>query len=294
MLSIEHLDLSQNRLTSFDASTLPKLQKLNLDRNHISRIENVGDLTCMTTLSWRDQTEVESHSPLEIDAFSAQETRVLQLSENKIPFLEPRSAFLNLQHLVIASAGLLKLCADFGTEMPNLRILNLNHNAIKDLKPLVGIKKLSKLYIAGNRISRMRRTSAVFAHFKHSMEELDCRANPLTGGFYAPITGSIRLEKRVVVQEPKVAQERNLEEEDEIDASLQKYFLPDQELEEDRRYYSRLDNEMALKRKAYELLVHAACTRLKRLDGMPCDGKVVDEKDRNWERLVELGVLKKV
>ena len=270
------------------------LQKLNLDRNHIPCIRNVGNLTCLSTLSWRDQTEVSNHVPLELDIYSAEEIQTLQLSENKIPSLEPRSSFLNLQHLVLASASLLKLSIDFGTEMPNLRKLNLNHNAIKDLKPLVGIKKLSKLYVAGNRITRMRRTSAVLAHFKHSLEEFDCRMNPLTGGFYAPTTGSVKLEKRIVVQQPQVVQERDSEEEDDIDASLHKYYVPDQEPEDDRRYYSRLDDEMALKRKAYELLVHAACTRLKRLDGLPCGRKVVDEKDHNWQRLVELGVLKKM
>ena len=270
------------------------LQKLNLDRNHIPHIRNVGDLARLSTLSWRDQTEINSHAPLEIDIYSAQETQTLQLSENKIPSLEPTSPFLNLRHLALASVGLLKLSIDFGTEMPNLRILNLNHNAIKDLKPLVGIRKLSKLYIAGNRIARMRRTSAVLAHFKHSLEEFDCRMNPLTGGFYAPTTGSVKLEKRIIIQDPQGAQERNLEEEDDIDASLRKYFVPDQEPEDDRRYYSRLDDEMALKRKAYELLVHAACMRLKHLDGLPCSGNVVDRKDRNWQRLVELGFLKKV
>ena len=291
-LALEYLDLSRNSLTSFDASNLPKLQKLSLDRNHISKISNLGDLACFLNLSWRDQTGVNSQAPLDLEIHSALEARVLQLSENKIPSLQPSSTFLNLQHLVIASAGLLKLSDNFGSEMPNLRVLNLNHNALKDLKPLVGIKRLSRLYVAGNRILRMRRTSAVLAHFATTLEEFDCRANPLTVGFYAPTTGSMKLEKRIVVQEEK--QTKEITEEDDIDASLKKYFLADQGPEDDDRYYGRLDDEMALKRKAYELLVHAACRRLKRLDGLPCNGRIIDEKDRNWRRLVELGVLKKV
>ena len=96
----------------------------------------------------------------------------------------------------------------------------------------------------------------------------------------------------MIIPEEEPAQA--LSEEEDIDASLKKYFVANQEPEDDERYYSRLDDEMALKRKAYELLVHAACTKLKVLDGLPCDGKIVDERDRNWQRLVELGVLKKV
>src|SRR6202012_5859041 len=84
-----------------------------------------------------------------------------------------------------ANCGLANLPENFGLAAPNLRAVNLNFNALKDLRPLLNIKRLTSLFAAGNRLTRLRKTMAVLAKLMH-LEVLDLRGNPFTLGFHEP------------------------------------------------------------------------------------------------------------
>ncbi|KAM0717268.1 hypothetical protein Q7P37_007120 [Cladosporium fusiforme] len=64
---------------------------------------------------------------------------------------------------------------------------------------------------------------------------------------------------------------------------------------DDRTYKAKLDEETAMRRRTYELLVAYSYTREGfMLDGLAFDAEAAVAKDEVWERLVELGVLRKV
>lgn len=64
---------------------------------------------------------------------------------------------------------------------------------------------------------------------------------------------------------------------------------------EDKSYKAKLDEETAIRRRTYELLLAYSCTREGfMLDGLQFDAEAAVAKDEVWERLVELGVLRRV
>jgi Leucine-rich repeat (LRR) protein len=67
------------------------------------------------------------------------------------------------------------------------------------------------------------------------------------------------------------------------------------ETSEDKIYKGKLDEETAVRRRTYELLVAYSCKREGfMLDGLKFDPAAAVAKDHVWERLVELGVLRQV
>jgi hypothetical protein len=67
------------------------------------------------------------------------------------------------------------------------------------------------------------------------------------------------------------------------------------ETTEDKIYKGKLDEETAVRRRTYELLLAYSCTREGfMLDGLAFDAKCAVAKDSIWERLVTLGVLRQV
>ncbi|KAG7006474.1 hypothetical protein G7Y79_00014g036490 [Physcia stellaris] len=183
---LETLDLASNSLSTINLNPLPNLRTLNIDQNSISHLPSLSTLRQLHTLSWRSQ----SLSPgSEIHHESCHNLTNLYLSGNTLSsftFHPDTAPFFNLQVLELASTGLQTLPEDFGLQCPNLRTLNLNFNAIRDLRPLLGIARLERLYLAGNRIERLRRTAAVLERVGKGLREVDMRACPLTVGFYVP------------------------------------------------------------------------------------------------------------
>ena len=73
---------------------------------------------------------------------------------NSIPLRLDRP-FYNLQYLELASIKLSSLPADFASRVPNVRILNLSYNSLKDVTPLRGMVLLKRLFLIGNRLSSL-------------------------------------------------------------------------------------------------------------------------------------------
>lgn len=271
MPSLKHLRLSGNNLESIDVRPFPDLRLLYLDRNRLGTITNLLKTKYLDSLSLREQ---QDGAVIDMAFLSeAFEVRKLFLSGNLIKSFEPRTYFLNLQYLELANCGLESLPDHFGQLVPNTRVLNLNYNALRDIKALFGIVRLKKLHLAGNRLESLRRTTTIMAQF-HSLHLLDLRANSLTLGFYPPVVET----SMVLVKEGEdpVAQEP--------------FTMAKADKTKDNKYCSRLDRGTKMLRRLYKILVITGCSRLKNLDGLDVDKSILLARDDVWGLLVEAGV----
>lgn len=285
LLALEVFNISKNRILTIDVTQMPNLRTLNMDKNCISQIQGLNHIKRLENLSWREQSLVPGSGFAEIQYQDCHNVQNLYLSNNVLSSFAPSTRFLDLQSLELASTGLKSLSADFGHKVPNLQILNLNYNALRDVRPLLGIASLQKLSMAGNRISRLRQTATVLERLGDDLVEVDVRRNPLTVGFYTPHESTSTPEKRMVVQEHKHARESGTEE------SAKAYLLPIISRETDTLSRARLDEDTKLRRRVYEMLMVSGCTGLVLLDGMEVDRSGVGRRDGVWERLIELGIL---
>lgn len=285
MTGLTSLSMQRCGLDSLDVSGVPHIQALFVDDNRLANIGGLGTLKHLETLSMRRQCLPEATS---ISVFHVpMEARVVRLSGNAIPALQLQHSFLNLQELELASTGLQELPDDFGLRMPNLRSLNLNFNALKDLRPLLNIQKLETLNVCGNRLGRLRKSVATLAKMA-SLRSLDLRDNPVTQGFYSPVMISeSNMLSRLQSIDPA--------EEDEHSELMEKakHGLSRLDADQDRHHQARLDENTKLRRRVYELLLAHSCRSLTHVDGLGFDKASAHVKDRVWERLVELGIIRK-
>ena len=284
---------------------MPSLRSLNLEQNSIDHIKGLDKLKKLKTLCWRDQNMLSDPEFPALRYQDCHNIHTLNLSSNVLSTFTLPAPFLDLHNLSLASTGLKILLPDFGHKLPNLRILNLNYNALRDLRPIQGIFKLQKLFVAGNRISRLRQTAAVLEELGEELNEVDLRRNPLTVGFYTPQIESrhsstsmpsgerlriVRAQQKVDSSERDDQQHKNI-----MDSFIefdQGDLLPPIDSETDALNRQRLDQDTMLRRRVYEILVMNACSHsLQILDGMSFARESVGLKDQVWERLMELGIL---
>lgn len=289
---------------TIDVTYMPSLRSLNLDQNSIGHIKGLDKLKKLETLCWRDQSMLPDPEFPALRYQDCHNIHTLYLSSNVLSNFTLPAPFLDLHNLSLASTGLKVLLPDFGRKLPNLRILNLNYNALRDLRPIQGILKLQKLFIAGNRISRLRQTAAVLQELGEELNEVDLRRNPLTVGFYTPqiesrhsstsVPPGERL--RMVIQQKADSSERDDQHrKNTMDSFIehdQGDLLPPVDREADALTRQRLDQDTMLRRRVYEILVMKACSHsLQILDGMIFARESVGLKDHVLERLMELGIL---
>jgi Leucine-rich repeat (LRR) protein len=271
--ALKYLKLGGNILESIDVSQYPNLRLLYLDRNRLGKVTGLSRTKHLDSLSMREQQDGSTidHSFL-AEAF---EVRKLFLSGNFLGVFEPPVDFLNLQYLELANCGLESLPVDFGQMFPNIRVLNLNFNALNDIRPLLGIVRLKKLHLAGNRILKSRTTTDILAQFP-TLTQVDLRSNPLTQGFYPPV-----VETRLV--------HRNDGEPN--DAISELFSLGPADAEKDKKYASRLDMETKMLRRVYQMLVLGRSERVKVLDGLHVDVSIAVAKDAIFDALVRAGIV---
>jgi Leucine-rich repeat (LRR) protein len=274
LLALKYLKLSGNNLESIDVSLFPNLRLLYLDRNRLGSVMGLLKTKHLDSLSMREQQKGAVIDPAFLD--EAFEVRKLFLSGNPLHTFEPRITFLNLQYLELANCGLESLPIEFGQMLPNTRVLNLNFNALRDIKPLLGIVRLKKLHLAGNRLTRLRKTTNILAQFP-TLTLFDLRSNPLTQGFYSPI-----IESRLVKREGVDVDEADRPE---------PFTLGPADREKDEKYAGCLDMDTRMLRRVYEMLILSGCVRLKTLDGLSVDSSILSANDEVWEALVNAGVV---
>jgi len=270
--SLKYLRLSGNNLTSIDVSSFPSLRLMYLDRNRLGTVNGILNTKRLDSLSMREQ---QDGAVIDMSFLSqAFEVRKLFLSGNLLRSFEPNAVFLNLQYLELANCGLESLPAEFGQMFPNVRVLNLNFNALKDLWPLLGILRLKRLYLAGNRLARLRRTTDILSQFLF-LSTADLRSNQLTLGFYPPL-----LDTTLAIRKVGGGGE-----------VLEPFTIGNVDSERDAKYAGRLDMETKMMRRVFELLVLGGCPRLKILDGLDVNRSIMQLRDEIWDTLIQAGVL---
>ncbi|KAJ9138574.1 Wd repeat domain-containing protein [Coniochaeta hoffmannii] len=262
LISLKYLSLSDNNIQTIDLKAVPALRLLHADRNRLASLTGFSRARRLDSLSLREQ---RIDGALDLSFLSgAYEVRKLYLSGNLLSSFDPQVDFLNLQLLELANCGLAELPPHLGQLMPNLRVVNLNSNALSDLSPLEYVPRLKRVLAAGNRIASASDAVRVLSGFPH-LQTVDLRDNPVTQGFYAPV--------RVVVRRG------------EADAVTDMFTLPDQDAETDARYSSRLDLETRVRRRIYESVFVEACGKLKVLDGLPVRKDIGKLRDAVWVAL---------
>ena len=286
---MRRIDLSNNKLGVFDVTNAPRLDSLVLDHNQVQYVKGLGRNRTIRKLSWRHQIAGIPAKSNALEYNCSRQMHLLDLSENRLPVFAPRTPFLNLRRLEMQSCGIEGLGDDFGLQMPNLRVLNLNDNGLKDIRPLLGIIQLEELHIARNRLGRLRLTAKVLQEFASSLLYLDCRDNPVTLGFYpAPLlkssTGSLKTSKneKTVVLPDASHEERRRITQTQLDE------------EEDADYVKRLDEETLLRRRVYEALLLYKCKAMVFWDGLDMEYRRELDQETMWAQLVRIGVLAKL
>lgn len=262
---------------------------MHLDFNRLADTSGVSRLKHMRTLSLGSQ--VLEHVTLDLEPLlraKLPELHTLSLCETHIPSLSMPLGWTSLRKLNLASCGLQHLPDTFGVSVPNLRFLNLNFNAIKNLRPLLNIYELTTLLIAGNRLSRLRKSAAVLAKLG-ALETLDLRDNPFTVGFYAKAVEQRLVKTGVSLSSDEEEQHGQAEGAQEDDAFTLAPMAP----LVDQTYFSRLDGGTKLRRRVYEMLIASSCHNMALLDGKSFSKRDALVKDEIWERLVLLGVVRK-
>lgn len=311
--NLKVMSLRNNRLESISLppSQLPCLREIWLDNNRLSSLAGLEKQQDLDIISVRNQ-----HPPLAstLDGIFSHmpDARSIMLSGNHTPSLSVTYGrfFLNTTHLELASCGLASLPEEFGIAIPNLKSLNVNFNNLKDVRPLLGIKRLERLYLAGNRISRLRKLAMVLDRLGTDMREADLRNNPVTVGFY-DTAASTALEDHGIKPLPAPAPEMGMQVVpatstaspstalhffDGLDSSsseMTKYIVPKANIIAQATYATRLDEDTKLRRRVYEMLLANGMPKLAAVDGLPFERKKVLVRDSIWERLVELGVVRK-
>ncbi|GAM85021.1 hypothetical protein ANO11243_030240 [Dothideomycetidae sp. 11243] len=284
---LQHLSLAGNQIRSLDLTPVLALRYLDLDGNCISSLSGLSSLKQLDLLSLRQQTHASTmHSIWEM-AFSVPiHARTVNLSGNTISDLVAISCTQNtVSNLELSSCGLLSLPSDFGLHFPNLHAINLNFNALKDMRALLNIQRLAVVSLAGNRLSRLRKCIEALSHLS-GLKEVDLRDNPFNLGFYA----ALGTEDQALVRKVLDQKEYSLE-------AVQRYralpyTLPGMSATIDAGYKKTLDEDTRLRRRVYEILLVSGCKGVAVLDGLAVDRQKVLERDAAWHRLRELGVLK--
>ncbi|MCJ1472517.1 hypothetical protein MMC13_001165 [Lambiella insularis] len=288
--SLRFLDISINNIEEIDIACFPKLQTLQLDRNRIIRVQGLKHCANLSTVSWRKQFIHDAANEMSVQLEGCQDLKTLRLSGNRFQTFNLGTSFLNLQRLELASTGLDCLPKTFGLELPNLRFLNLNHNAVKDLRPLLGITKLAELHVAGNRIARLRRTTTVLRKLGKAIESLDCRSNPLTIGFYSMCSVPHIADQQIVLNRHGDLNDGGDHDAEHEAATAFVFSCADES--SDQQHRETIDEDTALRRRVYEMLVLGGCLNLTRLDGLRVQRGMVEKRDVIWNRLLDLGVLR--
>lgn len=166
------------------------------------------------------------------------------------------------------------LPADFASKLPNVRILNLSYNSLKDVTPLRDMALLKRLFLIGNRISSLSdgTTDTLLSLTELQVLDLRCsliiliytdiRLNPITVSFYPP------------VESKKSDHHKDMFS---LVTGRQAQLTWQQR---DKAFRDSMPRSWELRRKAYQGLVFTACPKLKWFDGSEVSRGHVSEGER--------------
>lgn len=278
--NLRSLRVCRNGMTALHVDGhFPRLETLHVDGNSLTQVNGLEHLRRLRTFSAREQLLGTNADTEDCIGNLVRNTDVhnLYISLNPAYTLGITQHLLNLQRLELASMGLKELPDNFGQLTPNIRSINLNFNSLQDLRPLLNIKRLSELLLAGNKVERLRQNAMVLGRFP-SLTKLDWRDNPVTLRFYASAS-----ENRVM----------SLRQNPDDEQLTDRFVLPQGDLEADEQHLSRLDYETRIRRRVTEMMLANMCRDLRELDGLAFDKARILVKDDVWERLTMLGVIRR-
>ncbi|KAK0201606.1 hypothetical protein DFS33DRAFT_1440853, partial [Desarmillaria ectypa] len=176
------LRASGNRIKKAEVGGLAALRTLYLDGNCLKTVGGLDRLCRLEKLSVRNQNAMYVLATRDV-----RDVKRLYVSGNKVPkSLFADEACYNLNYLEIAGCAIRELPTTFAQMVPNVRIINLNYNQLKSIEPLRGLRRVKRLSVVGCRLE----TTRGIVRTLRGMEELevvDCRMNPCTLGWYAPL-----------------------------------------------------------------------------------------------------------
>ncbi|KAL5482659.1 NUD1 [Sanghuangporus weigelae] len=203
------LRLSGNRLRYLNVARFPNLRTLYVDNNCLAdgrpvqqgqgqrrlprRLCGLHRLCKLENFSARNQNAARVRdSGLQLQTGEVRDIKRLYLSGNPLPLLfgTDTQACYNLVYLELAACRLTSLPAEFSSLLPNIRALNLNYNFLESdeiVRGLVGLKRLRKLTIVGNRMTGTKVLVKMLSVMGQDIEMLDFRMNPCTLGWYLPL-----------------------------------------------------------------------------------------------------------
>ena len=128
LTSLRRLLLSGNEISDLtDLPAFPNLESLELNRNQITNLTPLANLTAPTKLTF------------------------LSLSDNQISDITPLARFTGLTDLFLSVNNIRNLSPLAG--LTNLELLRISSNQVSDLTPLAGLTKLRDLYFFRNQVS---------------------------------------------------------------------------------------------------------------------------------------------
>ena len=284
--------MNNNLLESLDVSACRRLRYLDLDQNRLQSLAGLESLVNLDELSLRKQDLAGTHTAFAASVLQqALHCRSLYLSSNALSSLDISNNFHSIQHLELASCGISEIPSDFGLRFPNLRTINLSFNAIKDPRPLLNINNLEQLFLAGNRLARLRKSVATLARFT-KLRSLDIRENPFTHGFYAPLANKSTETQIISIRGP-LRHRRHPSLTSQQESRRKANLVPEAGSTADAEHVARLDEDTKLRRRVYELLLANSCKSLDSLDGLVFARQRIMIKDAMFERLIKLGIVRK-
>lgn len=161
-----------------EANWMNWLERIDWESWKISRWEIKMVLPCeliQLELALLDCWQTRENSAMSM--MEIRDVKRLYLSENSIPSSFPSVSFYNLIYLELAMCQLETLPANLSSLIPNVRFINLNYNFIHELTPLIGLERLKKIEVVGNRLKSFRGIVEVVKTWKE-IESIDFRFVP--------------------------------------------------------------------------------------------------------------------
>jgi protein NUD1 len=173
----------------------------------------------------------------------------------------------------LAAIKLTALPQDFASRVPNVRILNLSFNSLKDVTPIRDMVLLKRLFLIGNRISSLSEGTTETLVSLTELQVLDLRylnlmsvpnfrLNPITLSFYPPVEAKKSDHHRDMFSLVTGRQAQSTWQ------------------ERDKTFRSTMPRSWELRRKAYQGLIYTACPKLRWFDGSEVSRGHVVEGER--------------
>ncbi|TIA71027.1 hypothetical protein E3P91_02751 [Wallemia ichthyophaga] len=268
------LRVSNNRLKTLDVRMVTKVRTLFIDNNKLSALSGISELKKLENLSCREQ----KGEYFELSMKDIRDIKRLYLSGNNLPETFPAECCYHLEYLEIANCGLRALPKNFSEVCPNLRVLNINMNPIKDVETLTNLNRLQRLSINRCDIENIDIAYEVISSLIE-LEVLDLRDNPCTRKYYVDIKDE---RTKYAVAIPAIRVKRRSE-------SIEKV---EEWIKMDKEYVEmEMKDEDYIKRIAYRGIMKSVCNTLKVLDGISITSLDEDKAVILTKRLKQLEIV---